>query len=213
MQTKDFLTNFADPNGEAKYVKILQDVANRKIKAIQIELEDLINYKDLDEEFLRRVTENTRRYIGIFADAIDELLPEPTVSRGNKKVSDPKAHVFEEVSTILLRIVGWLSAVSCEKFNSSKLQICVDLDFTPIESYVGIDTRGSEGFSFLFHRKDNKSFFAAKFTLLLFITMPTTSKRFIQEAQVPYEVHSNMLLIDDQVHNVLGSSIGRKAVI
>ena len=35
-------------------------------------------YKDLDEEFLRRVTENTRRYIGIFADAIDELMPEPT---------------------------------------------------------------------------------------------------------------------------------------
>lgn len=37
-----------------------------------------IQYKDLDEEFLRRVTENTRRYIGIFADAIDELIPEPT---------------------------------------------------------------------------------------------------------------------------------------
>lgn len=35
-------------------------------------------YKDLDEEFLSRVTENTRRYIGIFADAIDELMPEPT---------------------------------------------------------------------------------------------------------------------------------------
>lgn len=32
----------------------------------------------MDEEFLRRITENTRRYIGIFADAIDEILPEPT---------------------------------------------------------------------------------------------------------------------------------------
>ncbi|KAL6505389.1 Mcm2-7 hexameric complex component [Orobanche gracilis] len=75
---RDFLTNFADPNGQPKYMNILQDVANRKIKAIQIELEDLINYKDLDEEFLRRITENTRRYIGIFADAIDEIMPEPT---------------------------------------------------------------------------------------------------------------------------------------
>lgn len=35
-------------------------------------------YKDLDEEFFRRVTENTRRYIAIFSNAIDELMPEPT---------------------------------------------------------------------------------------------------------------------------------------
>ncbi|CAK7348423.1 unnamed protein product [Dovyalis caffra] len=75
---KDFLSNFADANGEAKYMNIIQDVANHKIRAVQIDLEDLINYKDLDEEFLRRVTENTRRYVGIFADAIDEVLPEPT---------------------------------------------------------------------------------------------------------------------------------------
>ncbi|KAG6748399.1 hypothetical protein POTOM_048320 [Populus tomentosa] len=75
---KDFLSNFADANGESKYMNILQDVANHKFRAVQIDLEDLINYKDLDEEFLRRVTENTRRYVGIFADAIDEVLPKPT---------------------------------------------------------------------------------------------------------------------------------------
>ncbi|KAL6978278.1 Mcm2-7 hexameric complex component [Sarracenia purpurea var. burkii] len=55
-----------------------KDVANHKFKAIQIDLEDLFHYKDLDEDFLGRITENTRRYIGIFADAIDELMPEPT---------------------------------------------------------------------------------------------------------------------------------------
>lgn len=32
----------------------------------------------MDEDFVGRVTDNTRRYIGIFADAIDELVPEPT---------------------------------------------------------------------------------------------------------------------------------------
>lgn len=37
-----------------------------------------MQYKDLDEEFLQRVTENTRRYISIFAEAVDELMPEPT---------------------------------------------------------------------------------------------------------------------------------------
>nr|CAB3462320.1 unnamed protein product [Digitaria exilis] len=55
---KDFLSNFADAHGEPKYLKIL--------------------YKDVDEEFLQRVTENTRRYIGLFAEAMDELMPEPT---------------------------------------------------------------------------------------------------------------------------------------
>ncbi|KAG8093118.1 hypothetical protein GUJ93_ZPchr0012g20290 [Zizania palustris] len=75
---KDFLNNFAGPRGEPKYLNILQDVANRKIRAVQIELDDLIHYKDVDDEFLQRVTENTRRYIGVFADAIDELMPEST---------------------------------------------------------------------------------------------------------------------------------------
>ncbi|OEL23179.1 DNA replication licensing factor MCM7, partial [Dichanthelium oligosanthes] len=110
---KDFLSNFAGPHGEPKYLNILQDVANRKIRAVQIELDDLfhvpipplnnqflfsftkfvdarcdsgakrfffviVQYKDVDEEFLQRVTENTRRYIGIFSEAMDELMPEPT---------------------------------------------------------------------------------------------------------------------------------------
>ncbi|KAI3787486.1 hypothetical protein L1987_41992 [Smallanthus sonchifolius] len=74
----DFLQNFANAKGEAKYMSVLQDVANRKIRAIQIDIEDLFDYKDLDEEFVGRVTENTRRYVEIFADAIDELIPEPT---------------------------------------------------------------------------------------------------------------------------------------
>ncbi|KAL5205170.1 hypothetical protein ABZP36_033379 [Zizania latifolia] len=71
---KDFLTNFAGPHGEPKYLNILQDVANRKIRKVQIELDDLIQARLSDSSPL--VTENTRRYIGIFADAIDELMPE-----------------------------------------------------------------------------------------------------------------------------------------
>jgi DNA replication licensing factor MCM7 len=38
----------------------------------------VVQYKDADEEFLQRVTENTRRYISIFAEALNELMPEPT---------------------------------------------------------------------------------------------------------------------------------------
>ncbi|VFQ59894.1 unnamed protein product [Cuscuta campestris] len=76
--SRKFLSEFADIDGEAKYMNILIDVANRKTKAIQIELEDLASYKDLDESFFQRVRENTRRYIGVFASAIDELMPKPT---------------------------------------------------------------------------------------------------------------------------------------
>ncbi|OWM86098.1 DNA replication licensing factor MCM7 [Punica granatum] len=75
---KEFLSTFADINGDLKYMNILQEVANRKTRAVQIDVEDLFNYKDEFDEFVRRVIENTRRYIAIFAEAIDELLPEPT---------------------------------------------------------------------------------------------------------------------------------------
>ncbi|KAK4765841.1 hypothetical protein SAY87_007483 [Trapa incisa] len=75
---KNFLSNFTDINGDATYMNILQEVANRKTRAVQIDVDDLLDYTDADEQFILRVTENTRRYISLFADAIDELLPEPT---------------------------------------------------------------------------------------------------------------------------------------
>ncbi|KAF3784018.1 DNA replication licensing factor [Nymphaea thermarum] len=75
---KEFLSNFVDANGERKYMNILQDVANRTLRVIEIELDDLDTFKD-SEELLQRVRTNTRRYVTIFAEAVDELLPEPTV--------------------------------------------------------------------------------------------------------------------------------------
>ncbi|CAI0469756.1 unnamed protein product [Linum tenue] len=75
---KEFLREFVDANGEAKYMNILQDVANHKVRAVQIELDDVYNWTGADEDFPKRVTENTRRYLGTFASAIDELMPEPT---------------------------------------------------------------------------------------------------------------------------------------
>jgi hypothetical protein len=40
---KGFLENFADANGRSKYMEILQEVSNRKIRAIQVDLDDLFN--------------------------------------------------------------------------------------------------------------------------------------------------------------------------
>lgn len=43
-------------------IDLLQDVANRKIRSIGIELDDLSSYKGLDEELLDRVRTSTRPY-------------------------------------------------------------------------------------------------------------------------------------------------------
>ncbi|XP_074591820.1 DNA replication licensing factor MCM7 [Curcuma longa] len=76
---KDFLRNYSDSLGDPKYLDILQDVANRKMRAIYIDLEDIYTFcKDSDEDFWKRVKHNTRRYINLFAEAIDEIMPQPT---------------------------------------------------------------------------------------------------------------------------------------
>ena len=35
--------------------------------------------KDADLSFVERIRTNARRYVGLFADAIDDLLPEPNI--------------------------------------------------------------------------------------------------------------------------------------
>ncbi|KAJ7542087.1 hypothetical protein O6H91_10G089200 [Diphasiastrum complanatum] len=75
---KDFLKNFAAVDGSKKYMDMLQQVSNRKLRSVDIELDDLINHKESDEAFVGRVRHNSRRYLGLFAEAIDDLLPEPT---------------------------------------------------------------------------------------------------------------------------------------
>ncbi|CAH8379097.1 unnamed protein product [Eruca vesicaria subsp. sativa] len=114
---KEFLANFTDANGGSKYLEILQEVANRKVRAVQVDLQDLINYKGFDEfhDFMTRLTENTRRYVSIFSSAIDELLPEPTEAfpdddhdilmtqraedgtDNNADVSDPRQQIPSEI--------------------------------------------------------------------------------------------------------------------
>ncbi|CAH8333707.1 unnamed protein product [Eruca vesicaria subsp. sativa] len=113
---KEFLANFTDADGRSKYLEILQDVANRKVRAVQVDLQDLINDKGFDDfhEFIGRLTENTRRYVSIFSSAIDELLPEPTEAfpdddhdilmtqraddgTENADVSDPRQQIPSEI--------------------------------------------------------------------------------------------------------------------
>ncbi|CAN1292779.1 DNA replication licensing factor MCM7 [Linum perenne] len=53
---REFLSNHIDLNGEAKYMNILQDIANHKTRAVQIDLDDLFNpteiFPDDDHDIL-----------------------------------------------------------------------------------------------------------------------------------------------------------------
>lgn len=57
-----------------KYVTILEKVAQRKCKVIELSLDDVLDFEG-DEEFVHHIERNARRYISLVSDAIDSLLP------------------------------------------------------------------------------------------------------------------------------------------
>ncbi|ORY33036.1 MCM2/3/5 family-domain-containing protein [Naematelia encephala] len=61
---------------KAKYMKILRKVANRRTAEVVVDLADLRRYSN-DNSLLHNIMRNTRRYIQLFAEAIDNLMPEP----------------------------------------------------------------------------------------------------------------------------------------
>lgn len=96
---KDFLTGFKDSTIDideeieqihsGKYMNILQQVANRQKSTIYIELDDLKNFlNNYDPEsstafnqarsLLSTIISNTRHFIELFSEVIDENMPEPT---------------------------------------------------------------------------------------------------------------------------------------
>jgi len=95
----DKLVNFLqdyeedDSDGERvhKYRKMLQQVANRRSRVVYVDLDDV--HAALGEEFCEQMKSNAKRYQRLLADAIDRVMPEPTVD----------THADEDVADILLR--------------------------------------------------------------------------------------------------------------
>lgn len=93
-----FLQNFQDPNSmdnTAKYVDMLQDIANRERRTLDIELDDLAEFYDDNGDvenpaFLDAVQTNTLRYQDLFAQAADEVMPDPT-----------SVHIVEDVFDVI----------------------------------------------------------------------------------------------------------------
>ncbi|PPQ71415.1 hypothetical protein CVT24_012233 [Panaeolus cyanescens] len=92
-QEKDLAQNFAniglqdrDTNGQGpslKYMNQLQRIANREEQMLVIELEDIFTHENTMNELVNRIQNNARRYVGIFCEVVDKLMPEPT-----KDISD-----------------------------------------------------------------------------------------------------------------------------
>ncbi|TFK76260.1 MCM-domain-containing protein [Pluteus cervinus] len=87
---KDLATNFAsiDIQGDSdadqtntvpvKYMGQLQRIANREQQMLVVELEDLVEHENGIGGLVSRIRRNARRYIGLFSQVVDELMPQPT---------------------------------------------------------------------------------------------------------------------------------------
>ncbi|SCU88099.1 LAFA_0E10726g1_1 [Lachancea sp. 'fantastica'] len=65
-----------------KYMAILQQVANRELQTVEIELDDLLRYETetlvTSTDLVRTVSRNCYHFVELFSRAVDKLLPPPT---------------------------------------------------------------------------------------------------------------------------------------
>ncbi|KAF8911018.1 MCM2/3/5 family-domain-containing protein [Gymnopilus junonius] len=61
-----------------KYIKQLQRIANRDQQMLVIDLEDVLAHESTMSELVSRIRNNTRRYVTLFSEVIDKLVPQPT---------------------------------------------------------------------------------------------------------------------------------------
>lgn len=90
-RTEQFLKDFKDTmrhesqnfdSDVPKYMRMLQQVANRERDTIMIELDDLDSYEYGQlgtTDFLDNISENTLHYVSLFSNAVDIVMPEPTI--------------------------------------------------------------------------------------------------------------------------------------
>ncbi|CCI47748.1 unnamed protein product [Albugo candida] len=73
-----FTSHTDNSNTGPKYMTILQQVANRERISIPISLDDVQIFDGEDDALVYRIGRNTKRYISLFAEAVEECLPAPT---------------------------------------------------------------------------------------------------------------------------------------
>mmetsp|Transcript_15837 Transcript_15837/g.30993 ORF Transcript_15837/g.30993 Transcript_15837/m.30993 type:complete len:731 (-) Transcript_15837:61-2253(-) len=85
-----FLEGFTQ-NGSLKYMDKLQEISNRELKRLVIELDDVEAF-EADSAFMQNIIRNCDRYLGLFASEADSLMPEPSVEIKEEDVYDVWMH-------------------------------------------------------------------------------------------------------------------------
>ncbi|ETV95484.1 hypothetical protein H310_10955 [Aphanomyces invadans] len=97
----NFLRNFVcSLTNTRKYADILQEIADRQRTTIAISLDDVLQFEN-DEGFVRNIVRNTRRYVTLFSDAVDEILPPPSrdITQAHDVLDVLRLHRVQEATT------------------------------------------------------------------------------------------------------------------
>ncbi len=70
---REFLQEF-EIGGELKYRDQLQEIADRKRVVLEVSMDDIVDFRN-DDEFAANMERNTKRYILLFEEEVDSLLP------------------------------------------------------------------------------------------------------------------------------------------
>ncbi|KAI5117477.1 hypothetical protein M0805_007181 [Coniferiporia weirii] len=73
----------ADPLRRLKYMSQLQKIANREQQMLTIDMEDIYTHEKTVADLVSRIRLNTKRYVDLFCEVVDQLIPPPT-----KDISD-----------------------------------------------------------------------------------------------------------------------------
>eukprot|EP00002_Diphylleia_rotans_P001193 TRINITY_DN10661_c0_g1_i1.p1 TRINITY_DN10661_c0_g1~~TRINITY_DN10661_c0_g1_i1.p1 ORF type:complete len:601 (+),score=137.97 TRINITY_DN10661_c0_g1_i1:45-1847(+) len=88
----EFLKTYNDTDAlssaqSSKYLPLLQKIANRDLQLLEIPLDDVAEF-DRDGRLVEHIMGNTMRYVSLFSEAVDLLLPRPTVDFESEDVFD-----------------------------------------------------------------------------------------------------------------------------
>jgi DNA replication licensing factor MCM7 len=120
----EFVTTYTDKSlraednihGKKKYMIELQKIANQTLKVLEIHIEDLDHHFSNDSFFLELLKSNTKRYVNLFYEVVDKVMPRRT-ARNLEEELEPIEEVIQNQR---------MANLQANNGNSSERQVTVD---------------------------------------------------------------------------------------